>query len=63
MFLLLSGSGVGFSVQKNDVEKLPEIIAPSKERKFLIQDSIIGWSDSVKALMKAYFTGGPRPRI
>lgn len=61
MFLLLSGCGVGYSVQKHHVEKLPQIITPTKDRKFLIGDSIIGWSDAVKVLMKAYFTGKPRP--
>lgn len=61
MFLLLSGCGVGYSVQKHHIEKLPQIITPTKDRKFLIGDSIIGWSDAVKVLMKAYFTGRPRP--
>ena len=40
MFLLLSGSGVGFSVQKHHVEKLPEIRKPLKSRRYFIQDSI-----------------------
>lgn len=55
MFLLLGGSGVGYSVQKTHVEKLPEIQLPTRQRKFLIGDSIEGWADAVKALMKAYF--------
>jgi ribonucleoside-diphosphate reductase alpha chain len=57
MFLLLGGCGVGFSVQKHHVEKLPEIRKPTKRRRFLIGDSIEGWADAVKALVKAYFTG------
>lgn len=61
MFLLLGGSGVGYSVQKHHVDKLPPIIRPSKTRRYLIGDSIVGWSDSVKVLMKAYFTGNPAP--
>lgn len=61
MFLLLGGSGVGFSVQFHHVEKLPIIIKPRKEKRFIIQDSIIGWSDAVKVLIKAYFTGGSIP--
>lgn len=55
MFLLLGGTGVGYSVQYHHVEKLPEINKPTKESKFLIGDSIEGWSDAVKQLMKAYF--------
>lgn len=55
MFLLLGGTGVGYSVQFHHIRELPEILKPSKQRKFLIGDSIEGWSDAVKALMKAYF--------
>jgi ribonucleoside-diphosphate reductase alpha chain len=59
MFLLLSGCGVGFSVQRHHVEELPEINKPKKGRKrFVVDDSIIGWADSVKHLMKSYFSGG-----
>lgn len=60
MFLLLGGTGVGYSVQKHHVEKLPEIRKPSpdKHRRFLISDSIEGWADAVKMLMKSYFNGG-----
>ena len=55
MFLLLGGTGVGYSVQNYHVEKLPTIQQPIGERKFLIGDSIEGWSDAIKALMKSYF--------
>ena len=55
MFLLLGGTGVGYSVQYHHVRQLPEIIKPVKQRKYLISDSIEGWADSIKALMKAYF--------
>lgn len=61
MFLLLGGSGVGYSVQTHHVEKLPEIVRPYKSRKYVIQDSIIGWADAVKMLMKSYFGKGPKP--
>jgi len=58
MFLLLSGCGVGFSVQQHHIDKLPAI----QERKdrtytYLIGDSIIGWADAVKMLLKSYFFG------
>lgn len=55
MFLLLGGTGCGYSVQKHHVNKLPPIIQPEKDKKFLIGDSIEGWADAVKALMKSYF--------
>jgi len=56
MFLLLGGTGVGYSVQFNHIDKLPEIIRPIKERRYLIGDSIEGWADAIKMLMKAYFS-------
>lgn len=55
MFLLLGGTGIGYSVQKHHIEKLPEIHKPHKEAKYLIGDSIEGWADAVKQLMKSYF--------
>ena len=62
MFNLLGGSGVGFSVQSRHVEKLPTIIAPrSSRRRFLVGDSIEGWSDAVKVLIKAYTKGKADP--
>ena len=54
MFLLLGGTGVGYSVQFADVAKLPEISKPTKKSKYVIQDSIVGWADAVKVLMKSY---------
>jgi ribonucleoside-triphosphate reductase (thioredoxin) len=63
MFLLLGGTGVGYSVQKHHVEQLPEIRKPNadKSRRFLIGDSIEGWADSISVLVKAYFFGGSKP--
>jgi ribonucleoside-diphosphate reductase alpha chain len=61
MFLLLGGTGVGYSVQFQHVEKLPEIIKPVKQKRYLVQDSIIGWADAVKVLMKSYFGKGAKP--
>jgi len=65
MFLLLGGTGVGFSVQGHHVEKLPEIQQPSSKRtrRFLIADSIEGWADAVKVLMNSYFKGGSKIRF
>jgi len=60
MFLLLGGTGVGYSVQKHDVERIPEIHKPNinRKRRYLISDSIEGWADSIKVLIKSYFFGG-----
>ncbi|HEY8935533.1 MAG TPA: hypothetical protein VIM65_09955 [Cyclobacteriaceae bacterium] len=55
MFLLLGGTGVGYSVQYHHVEKLPPIQKAIKTRKFLIGDSLEGWADAVKVLLKGYF--------
>ena len=62
MFLLLGGTGFGFSVQKQHVAQLPVVKGPTeKTRRFLVGDSIEGWADSVKVLMKAYFQGKSDP--
>ncbi len=54
MFLLLGGTGVGYSVQFKHIEKLPEIRKPAKEQKFLVGDSIEGWADAVKHMIGSY---------
>lgn len=64
MFLLLSGCGVGYSVQFHHVEKLPEIKSrPKKKRRYLISDSIEGWADAIKVLVKSYFFGHAIPEF
>lgn len=55
MFLLLGGTGVGFSVQRHHVEELPPIQKATKKKRFLVGDSLEGWADCVKVLMKGYF--------
>ena len=56
MFLLLGGTGVGYSVQQHHVAKLPTVTVPfdKRTRRFLIMDSIEGWADAIKMLMKSY---------
>lgn len=61
MFLLLSGVGVGYSVQKHHIENLPEIRKPIKNKRYLVADSIEGWADAVKMLVKSYYNGIPLP--
>ena len=59
MFLLLGGTGVGYSVQQHHVNKLPPINKPYDKRfkRYLIGDSIEGWADAVKVLIKSYLNG------
>ena len=62
MYLLLGGSGVGYSVQKHHVDKLPVIQGvTTKKRRFLVGDSIEGWADAVKVLVKSYAEGKSDP--
>ena len=65
MFLLLGGTGVGYSVQYHHVEQLPEIQKPNpkRTRRHLIADSIEGWADAVKVLLKSFFFGGSKIRF
>jgi ribonucleoside-triphosphate reductase len=56
MYLLLCGCGVGFSVQKHHIAKLPAIAPRSKGKKtFIIPDSIEGWADAIGVLLQSYF--------
>ena len=59
MFLLLSGCGVGYSVQQHHVGRLPHVIRPfdKRHRRFVIGDSIEGWADAVKVLIESYLGG------
>ena len=59
-WLLLCGSGTGFSVQKHHVSKLPtlehDIPDNNEGTKYLIEDSIEGWADSLGVLLSSYFS-------
>jgi ribonucleoside-triphosphate reductase (thioredoxin) len=59
LFLLLSGCGVGYSVQFDHVEELPSIGYVDRKRihHHLIEDTIEGWSDALKALLQSYQDG------
>ena len=61
LFLLLSGTGVGFSVQKRHVNQLSSIRKPKEEGYFRVHDSIEGWSQSLDVLLDGYFNGGIKP--
>jgi ribonucleoside-triphosphate reductase (thioredoxin) len=61
MFLLLSGTGVGYSVQSRHVSKLPPIRQGGDVELFTVPDSIEGWADAVDALIQGYTGRGPKP--
>ena len=65
MFLLLGGTGVGYSVQQHHVAKLPSVTVPfeKRTRRFLVMDSIEGWADAIKILMKSYLGNKRSSRI
>ena len=66
MFSLLSGTGIGYSVQHRHVRKLPPIVGPNplgEERRYLVSDNIEGWADCVYFLIHSYLHGGPRWRF
>ena len=58
-WLLLCVSGTGFSVQKHHVTKLPNLTSKIKDKdqgiKYVIEDSIEGWADSLGVLLSSYF--------
>ena len=59
-WLLLCGSGTGFSVQKHHIAKLPNLITKPKNTdngtKYIIEDSIEGWADALGVLLSSYFS-------
>ena len=61
-FLLLSGCGVGFSVQKHHIAMLPPLPARAAENDlpvwhFHVADTIEGWSDALHALVASFYEG------
>lgn len=61
LFLLLSGTGFGYSVQKYHINQLPPVKKPKEEGIYVVHDSIEGWAEALNQLMSAYFYGAIRP--
>lgn len=63
LFLLLSGTGVGYSIQGRHINKLPKIKQPREEGEFVVHDSIEGWAQALDTLIEAYFFQRVRPKF
>lgn len=59
LFLLLSGCGVGYSVQFDHVENLPTIsyIDTKRVAHHVVEDTIEGWADALRALLRSFQDG------
>ncbi len=61
-FLLLSGTGVGFSVQRHHVAQLPPFPVRDAENELpvvhhTVPDQLEGWADALDVLMRSYLDG------
>jgi ribonucleoside-triphosphate reductase len=63
MYILMCGTGVGFSVEKKYVDKLPEIPAElfEEDTVIVVPDSKAGWAKSFRQLLSLLF-GGSIPK-
>jgi ribonucleoside-diphosphate reductase alpha chain len=63
MYLLLGGTGVGYSVESRNINELPPIQRPGRSYKYVIEDSTMGWAEAVRVLVKSYMYGTPHPNF
>jgi len=63
LYILLCGTGVGFSVQRAHISKLPTIHPPTEENYYRVHDSIEGWAEAVNQLFSAYMYKSFRPNF
>ncbi|MFK7826006.1 MAG: ATP cone domain-containing protein [Oligoflexales bacterium] len=59
MYILMCGTGVGFSVENQNVQALPQIAFQNgtKPEVFKVPDSREGWADAVKIGMHSWYSG------
>jgi len=59
MFILLCGTGVGFSVERQSIQKLPEIPDTmfNSETTIIVKDSKEGWAKSLRQLIALLYSG------
>lgn len=63
MYLLLCGCGVGYSVCKRHVNKLPIIKHIEIKGEYFVDDTIEGWADAVKEITNGFMKTGILPSI
>jgi ribonucleoside-diphosphate reductase alpha chain len=61
LYVLLCGTGAGYSVQSHHVRELPAVTIPKISVPYVIEDSIEGWAKALDVLCEAYFIGTPKP--
>jgi ribonucleoside-diphosphate reductase alpha chain len=61
LYVLLCGTGAGYSVQRQHVSQLPAITIPFTSTPYVIEDSIEGWAKALDVLCESYFLGTPKP--
>ncbi|MCK5059737.1 MAG: ribonucleoside-triphosphate reductase [Candidatus Pacebacteria bacterium] len=59
VYLLMCGAGVGFSIESQNVQALPQIKkqTENKRKTFIVDDSREGWADALSYGMKAWYEG------
>ena len=59
MYVLMCGTGVGFSVERNFINKLPEIAETfhATDSTIVVADSKIGWASSFRELIAMLYAG------
>ena len=59
VFLLMNGTGVGFSVERQEISKLPEVTDElyESETTIVVPDSKIGWAKAYKQLISLLYSG------
>ena len=60
MYILLCGTGVGFSVERKYTTQLPEVpdvIKRCKDTTIVVRDSKVGWAESLRCLVDNLYNG------
>jgi len=59
LYILMCGTGVGFSVERQEVSKLPEVPSDmyDSETSIVVHDSKIGWAKAYKQLVSLLYSG------
>jgi ribonucleoside-triphosphate reductase len=59
LYILMCGTGAGFSVEKDNISKLPVIKHPTSQRRddYVIEDSREGWAKALQFGLEAWWNG------